>query len=59
MTALEYMQRQMAKHSLNHYREFERGAPKDVLENIEKKVGYYAEAVEALKAVKEADGNDS
>lgn len=49
MTALEYMQRQMAKHSVNHYREFERGAPEDVLENIRRKIEYYHEAVEALK----------
>lgn len=49
MTAIEYMERQVVSNKLNHDREFARGAPEEVLENIRKKIGYYEEAVEALK----------
>ena len=49
MTAIEYMEKQLQKHRLNHKREFERGVPKEMLRNIEKKIGYYEAAVEALR----------
>ena len=49
MTALEYMEKQVKKHQLSFCREFDRGAPDEVLENIKKKIGYYEAAVEALK----------
>jgi hypothetical protein len=54
MTALEYMEKQVAKHRLNFNREWERGAPEEVLTNIRLKIEYYQAAVDALK---EADGN--
>ena len=49
MTALEYMERQMDKHTANYEREKRRGVPGEVLENIKKKIGFYVEAVKALE----------
>lgn len=49
MTALEYMERQVQKHYMNLEREFERGAPQEVLNNIRLKISYYETAVMALK----------
>ena len=55
MTALEYMTKQLNKHRLNLERESKRGVPEEMLLNIEAKIGYYAEAVDALKGVTEND----
>ena len=52
MTALEYMEKQLSKHSANLLRETNRNAPEEVLHNIRAKIGYYTEAVEALKKVR-------
>lgn len=49
MTALEYMERCVYKHYANLEREFERGAPTEVLNNIRLKIGYYEAAVAALR----------
>lgn len=49
MTALEYMEKQLLKHSRNLGREIARGAPKEVIDNIRLKIGYYESAVVALK----------
>ena len=49
MTALEYMEKQVKKHTMNFEREFARNAPEEVLCNIALKINYYEEAVEALK----------
>lgn len=49
MTPLEYMERQVVKHRLNHDRELARGASEETLENIRKKIGYYEAAAEALQ----------
>ncbi len=54
MTALEYMNRQIVKHKLNHDREFSRGVPEEQLENIRKKIEYYTAAAEALEQQREA-----
>ena len=51
MTALKYMENQVVKHRLNFDREFARGVPEEMLENIRKKISYYEEAVEALLKV--------
>ena len=51
MTALEYMEKQLQKNRQNFIREFDRKAPAEVLENIKLKVGYYEDAVEALRKV--------
>lgn len=48
MTTLEYMERQVQKHTRNFEREVMRGAPEEVLRNIALKIGYYEEAVEVL-----------
>ena len=48
MTALEYMQRQVLRHKFNYQREFARSVPTEQLRNIEAKIRYYEEAVEAL-----------
>ena len=52
MNALEYMKRQILKHTANYEREKRRGVPGEVLENIKSKIGYYVEAVKALENVK-------
>ena len=49
MTPLEYMEKQLHKHRMNYKREAARGVSEEMLENIEKKIGYYEAAVEALK----------
>ena len=49
MTALEYMEKQLAKNKRNYEREQKRGVPDKMLHDIELKISYYAEAVEALK----------
>lgn len=51
MNALEYMERQLNKHRSNYEHESARGASEEMLRNIEKKIRYYVEAVEALKKV--------
>lgn len=52
MTALEYMEKQVHKCYGNYYREHERDAPEEVLDNILRKTGYYEAAVEALSIVR-------
>ena len=49
MTALEYMEKQYNKHKANYIRESDRGAPVKMLNDIKLKIGYYEQAVEALK----------
>ena len=49
MTALEYMEKQYNKHKANYIRESDRGAPEKMLNDIKLKIGYYEQAVEALK----------
>ena len=49
MTALEYMEKQVEKHTQNLARENARCAPLEALQNIEKKISYYEQAVEALR----------
>ena len=49
MTALEYMEKQLSKHRLNVHREWERGAPEDVLNNIRQKIEHYKAAADALE----------
>ena len=49
MTALEYMEKQYNKHKANYTREADRGAPEKMLNDIKAKIGYYEQAVEALK----------
>lgn len=54
MTSLEYHERCVRKHYMNLEREFNRGAPAEVLNNIRLKIGYYEEAVEAMKKDRKA-----
>ena len=49
MTAIEYMEKQVDKHCRNYVREFTRGVPYEVLENIMAKIIYYVSACEALR----------
>ena len=49
MTALEYMEKQLAKHRLNYIRGYDRGIPKEDLDNIRLEISYYEQAVEALR----------
>lgn len=48
MDALEYMKRQKEKHMLNLERAHP-NTPPDHLANIEAKIGYYSEAIDALE----------
>ena len=57
MTALEYMEKQLSKHAHNLGREIARGAPKEVIENIRRKIGYYETAVVALQLVERSNNN--
>ena len=49
MTAIEYMEKQIRKCRDNYAREAKRNAPKENLDNIRAKIGYYEAAVNALK----------
>ena len=49
MTAIEYMEKETAKHRANYDRETARGASEEMLRNIEKKISHYEAAVDALK----------
>ena len=49
MTALEYMEKQVQKHQKNYDRAMERGATIGELVNIQNKISYYEQAVEALR----------
>ena len=49
MTAREYMEKQIKKHTRSLALEIKRGATEEVLRNIALKIGYYEEAVEALE----------
>lgn len=53
MTTLEYMEKQVAKHRANFEREGNRGVPTEMLNNIQMKIRYYEDAVEALRKVME------
>ena len=55
MTALEYMEKQVQQYRLNHIHAVDRDAPKEMLEHIRQKIGYYELACEALRKV--GDGN--
>ena len=57
MTALEYMEKQLQKHSHNLGREIARGAPKEVVENIRWKISYYETAVVALQLAERRNSN--
>lgn len=49
MNTLEYMQQQLEKHKLNLNRAMTKKSSDEEINNIKKKIGYYAEAVAALK----------
>ena len=49
MTPLEYMNKMLLKQKTNLNKETDRGAPKDVIRHINKKIGYYEAAVKALE----------
>lgn len=49
MTAIEYMEKQVQKHRLNHIHAVDMGAPQEMLDNIRLKISYYEQAVEALR----------
>ena len=49
-TPLGYMDRQLTRCRINYDREKERGANKEVLQNIARKISYYKAAVDALRA---------
>ena len=49
MTALEYMEKQIQHHRISHIQAVDRNAPKEMLENIRRKISYYEAAVEALR----------
>ena len=51
MTALEYMEKQLMRHKANYVRESDRYAPDRVLNDIQLKIGYYDESVEALRFI--------
>jgi hypothetical protein len=43
------MEKQLSKNRLNFHREWERGAPEDVLNNIRQKIEHYKAAADALE----------
>lgn len=49
MTALEFMEKQVRKCQINFEKESGRGAPAEVIGNLLRKIGYYQDAVEALR----------
>jgi DnaJ-domain-containing protein 1 len=55
MTALEYMEKQLIKNQQNYDIEEKRGAPEEMLNNIDKKIRYYQAAVDALRKEEQND----
>ena len=55
MTTLEYMEKQVQKHRLNFVREWERGAPEEMLRNISEKIRHYETAAEILRKTEGKD----
>lgn len=53
MTALEYMEKQLQKHRRNFEKEWDRGAPEDMLKHILEKIEHYSAAVEALRRLED------
>lgn len=53
--ALEYMEKQIIRHTYNYQHAELQGAPDEMLHNIKRKIGYYNVAV---LAIKEATGHD-
>ena len=51
METLVYMEKQLNKHKANYARESSRGVPEKMINDIQSKIGYYEEAVHALKFV--------
>ena len=51
MTAIEFMEKMLRKHQLDFKQQSERGANGAVLDNIQAKINYYEQAIEALKFV--------
>ena len=56
MTTLEYMEKRAQKHRLNFVREWERGAPEEMLQNISEKIRHYETAAEILRKTEGKDG---
>ena len=52
MMALEYMTKQLNKNKLNYKREYNRGVPDEMLNNINAKISYYEESIKALRFVR-------
>ena len=53
MNAYEYFKNLREKHERNLHRAIAREAPKEDIKNLERKVGFFDEAVEALKKMEE------
>ena len=53
MNAYEYFKNLREKHERNLNRAIAREAPKEDIKNLERKVGFFDEAVEALKKMEE------
>lgn len=49
MTALEYMEKQCEKHKKNYEHQAKHNVPQKMLDDIQLKIGYYEQAVKALK----------
>ena len=49
MTALEFFEKQLKKTQISYDKEKSRGANENDLHNIQLKIGYYEEAIAALK----------
>ena len=52
MATLEFMDKMLRKHEHDLKQQLERGANGAVLDNIRLKIGYYEEAIEALRLVR-------
>jgi hypothetical protein len=55
--AIAFMEKMIKKHTMDHLREFERGASEGILLNIHNKIICYKIALAALKEVGDCDGN--
>ena len=51
MTTLEYMEKQLKKHTINHYKLIKRNAPEREILDVERKIEHYKDVCDLINTV--------
>jgi hypothetical protein len=51
MTTLEFMEKQLKRHTINHQKLIERGAPEREISDVERKISYYKDVCDLINVV--------